>query len=218
MIMRCAMRGPVARTIFIRSSALARYSPSSRNTCRAGSASSRATMSAVCSVRCAGEVSTRSGIRPSSRSRPAMASAPEIPRRLRGRAKSSVAVSCQRASPWRISVSRLIDVGSSALRDEHPPVLLADLVGTYRLVGRRSQRLARAQAKTREVARADDLAILDFGAGERLTVVGALVLDRVQGCAAAQDDDGVAVELGLQRRGLADGVDRGHIGPARLHA
>src|SRR5689334_8634884 len=61
------------------------------------------------------------------------------------------------------------------LLDQQPPILHANLESADGLVGGRSQRITRAQAETRPVARADDLAGLGFSADKALAVVAATI-------------------------------------------
>jgi len=72
--------------------------------------------------------------------------------------------------------------------EQHAPALLAYRVGAQRLVGRRCERLAGAQAELRAVARAGDPAVLHRCLRQRLAVVRAAVFHRVQRVAAAHDD------------------------------
>src|SRR5690242_19455008 len=82
-----------------------------------------------------------------------------------------------------------------SLLEQNPSVLFPHRVCAQRLVCRRRQRFAGAQAEARAVAGADDLARLDFGAVERLAVVGAAVLDGVEVAAATHDDHREAVDF-----------------------
>ncbi len=71
--------------------------------------------------------------------------------------------------------------------DQDTTVFDADFEGAGRFVGRRGQRLTGLQAEAREVARTDDLAILDIRGGEGFAIVGAAILHGVEVAAAAGD-------------------------------
>src|SRR5690242_4957433 len=120
-----------------------------------------------------------------------MASAAAEPRRFNGRSRSESPASFQRASPWRISVRRFI--GLSGRFDQDAAVLYAHPIGAQRLIGRRCQRLAAAQAEVRAVARTNDLAVFHFCVPERLSIMGATILDRIECVAAAYDNHRDAV-------------------------
>ena len=67
-----------------------------------------------------------------------------------------------------------------------------------RLVGRRGERLAGAQAEARAVARADDLGIFDGSIVKRGVVVGAAVFERVQRAINTRHAHSVAVDVGFE--------------------
>src|SRR5665213_4417195 len=70
---------------------------------------------------------------------------------------------------WGLVLVRLPALGFH----QDAAVVDTDLEGAGRFIGRGGQRRTALQAEAREVARTDDLALLDVGGGEGLTIVGA---------------------------------------------
>jgi hypothetical protein len=63
------------------------------------------------------------------------------------------------------------------------------------------------------VTGADDFAVVDFRFPKRFPVMRAAIFDRIVFAAAADYHYGKAVDLGLQRLGIANGLRRPNIHP-----
>src|SRR6266481_6199478 len=89
---------------------------------------------------------------------------------------------------------------------------------THGFIGRRRQRLARAQAESRPVARADDFIALDFAAGQLRPVVGANILNRKIVVAAANDGNHAPADRNGVGLTVAQIVDESRINPRQQNA